>query len=98
MWNFIFIVSCFLVSCLESWFLMNKSKKFRDLMIKLTVITFWIILTIINFAFYSLWRFAAMIIIELICFIFAIIEYKQDEQMDDKIEDMAKDEEETIKE
>lgn len=93
MWGLIFILVFVVSLFLESWLLGNKSKIFRDFIIKLTLILAMITITLINFKVYPLWVFIGIIVVELAYLVSAIVIYMQDKQLEKEIEDMAKDKE-----
>lgn len=93
MWSLIFILVFVVSLFLEGWLLGNKSKVFRDFIIRLTSILAMITITLINFKFYSLWGFIGIIVIELACLVSAIVIYIQDKQLEKEIEEMVKDKE-----
>ena len=93
MWSLIFILVFVVSLFLEGWLLGNKSKIFRDFIIKLTSILAIFTITLINFSYYPLWTFIGIIVGELACLVSAIVIYIQDKQLEKEIEKMLKDKE-----
>lgn len=93
MWSLIFILVFVVSLFLEGWLLGNKSKIFRDFIIKLTSVLAIFTITLINFSYYPLWVFIGIIVGELACLVSAIVIYMQDKQLEKEIEEMVNDKE-----